>query len=277
MPDPAKYEGTKDYVASLALRSAVNAALVLERPLVVRGEPGTGKTLLASSVATALGLDLLVWSIKSTTKAKDGLYLYDVVRRLNDSRFGTPEQVANIERYIDLGVLGRAFASPKRVCVLIDEVDKADVEFPNDLLHEIDKMEFEVTETGRRVKAQERPVVIITSNAEKELPDAFLRRCVFHYIEFPDPKLMTEILKVHFPELDQKMLKAALDQFYKLREKDGVRKKPSTSELIDWLLVLLRGGVNAEDLGREVPFLGVLLKKEQDVELVKQGGRFRHN
>jgi MoxR-like ATPase len=272
-----KYEGTPEYVASQSLRSAVNAALILERPLVVRGEPGTGKTLLASSVAKALGLDLLMWSIKSTTKAKDGLYVYDVVRRLNDSRFGTPKQVSNIERYIDMGVLGRAFSSPKRVCVLIDEVDKADVEFPNDLLHEIDKMEFEVTETGRRVKATERPVVIITSNAEKELPDAFLRRCVFHYIEFPDPKLMAEILKVHFPALDQKMLKAALDQFYKLRDKDGVRKKPSTSELIDWLLVLLRGGVSAEDLGREVPFLGVLLKKEQDVELVRQGGRFRHN
>ena len=277
MPEFARFEGTKDYVASPALRSAVNAALALERPLVVRGEPGTGKTLLASSVAQALGLELLMWPIKSTTKARDGLYVYDVVRRLNDSRFGTPEQVASIERYIDLGVLGKAFASAKRLCVLIDEVDKADVEFPNDLLHEIDKMEFEVTETGRRVKAQQRPVVIITSNAEKELPDAFLRRCVFHYIEFPDPKLMTEILKVHFPDLDQKMLKAALDQFYKLREKDGVRKKPSTSELIDWLLVLLRGGVSAEDLGREVPFLGVLLKKEQDVELVKQGGRFRHN
>lgn len=272
-----KYEGTPEYVASPSLRSAVNAALVLERPLVVRGEPGTGKTLLASSVAKALGLELLVWSIKSTTKAKDGLYVYDVVRRLNDSRFGTPEQVANIERYIDMGVLGKAFSSKKRLCVLIDEVDKADVEFPNDLLHELDKMEFEVTETGRRVKAHERPVVIITSNAEKELPDAFLRRCVFHYIEFPDPKLMAEILKVHFPDLDQKMLKAALDQFYKLRDKDGVRKKPSTSELIDWLLVLLRGGVSAEDLGREVPFLGVLLKKEQDVELVRQGGRFRHS
>ncbi len=277
MPEFARFEGTKDYVASSALRSAVNAALALERPLVVRGEPGTGKTLLASSVAQALGLELLMWPIKSTTKARDGLYVYDVVRRLNDSRFGTPDQVASIERYIDMGVLGKAFSSSKRVCVLIDEVDKADVEFPNDLLHEIDKMEFEVTETGRRVKAQQRPVVIITSNAEKELPDAFLRRCVFHYIEFPDVKLMTEILKVHFPDLDQKMLKAALDQFYKLREKDGVRKKPSTSELIDWLLVLLRGGVSAEDLGREVPFLGVLLKKEQDVELVKQGGRFRHN
>ncbi|MBI3722806.1 MoxR family ATPase [bacterium] len=272
-----RYEGTTDYVASPALRSAVEAALTLERPLLVRGEPGTGKTLLADSVARALGMELVVWSIKSTTKAKDGLYVYDVVRRLNDSRFGTPEQVANVERYIDMGPLGRAFSAPKRFCVLIDEVDKADVEFPNDLLHEIDRMEFEVTETGRRVKAQERPVVIITSNAEKELPDAFLRRCVFHYIEFPDPKLMTEIVRVHFPDLDQKMLKAALEQFYKLRERDGVRKKPSTSELIDWLLVLLRGGVSAEDLGREVPFLGVLLKKEQDVELVRQGGRFRHN
>jgi MoxR-like ATPase len=272
-----RYEGTPDYVASAPLRSAVNASLALERPLLVRGEPGTGKTLLAASVAKALGLDLISWSIKSTTKAKDGLYLYDVVRRLNDSRFGTPEQVANIEKYIDLGVLGRAFASESRICVLIDEVDKADVEFPNDLLHELDRMEFEVTETGRRVKAQKRPVVIITSNAEKELPDAFLRRCVFHYIEFPDSKLMQEIVKVHFPDLDQKLLKAALDQFYKLRDKDGLRKKPSTSELIDWLLVLLRGGVSAEDLGREVPFMGVLLKKEQDVELVRQGGRFRHN
>ena len=275
---PRRYEGTADYVASPALRSAVNAALSLERPLLVRGEPGTGKTLLASSVAKALGLELITWSIKSTTKAKDGLYVYDVVRRLNDSRFGTPDQVANIEKYIDLGTLGRAFAAPDaRYCVLIDEVDKADVEFPNDLLHELDRMEFEVTETGRRVKAAQRPVVIITSNAEKELPDAFLRRCVFHYIEFPDAKLMQEIVKVHFPELDQKLLKAALDQFYKLRDKDGLRKKPSTSELIDWLLVLLRGGLSADDLGREVPFLGVLLKKEQDVELIKQGGRFRHN
>jgi MoxR-like ATPase len=275
--EPVRYEGTPDYVASPALRSAVNAALTLERPLVVRGEPGTGKTLLAASVAKALGLELITWSVKSTTKAKDGLYVYDMVRRLNDSRFGKPEDVANIDRYIDMGPLGKAFTAKKRLCVLIDEVDKADVEFPNDLLHELDRMEFEVTETGRRVKAIERPMILITSNAEKELPDAFLRRCVFHYIEFPDPKLMVEIVKVHFPDLDQKMLKAALDQFYKLREKDGLRKKPTTSELIDWLLVLLRGGLSAEDLGKEVPFLGVLLKKEQDVELVRQGGRFRHN
>lgn len=272
-----RYKGTLDYVASPALRAAVDAALVLERPLLVRGEPGTGKTLLAASVAKALGLELFVWNVKSTTKARDGLYIYDVVRRLNDSRFGTPEQVSNIERYIDLGVLGRAFAAGERKVVLIDEIDKADVEFPNDLLHEIDRMEFEVTETGRRVKAATRPVVIITSNAEKELPDAFLRRCVFHYIEFPDPKLMTEIVRVHLPSLDQKLLDAALQAFYRLREKDGLRKKPSTSELIDWLLVLLRGGVSAEQLGREVPFLGVLLKKEQDLDVVKQGGRFRHN
>lgn len=272
-----RYEGTKDYVASASLRSAVNAALALERPLLVRGEPGTGKTLLASSVAQSLGFELITSSIKSTTKARDLLYVYDVVRRLNDSRFGTPADVANIEKYIDLGILGKSFAADKRLCVLIDEVDKADVEFPNDLLHELDRMEFEVTETGRKVKAKERPVVIITSNAEKELPDAFLRRCVFHYIEFPTPALMVDIVKVHYPQLDQKLLKAALDQFYKLRDRDGLRKKPSTSELIDWLLVLLRGGVSAEDLGKEVPFLGVLLKKEQDVELVRQGGRFRHN
>jgi MoxR-like ATPase len=273
----ARWTGTEEYVASPSLRAAVDAALVLERPLLVRGEPGTGKTLLAASVSKALGLELLTWNVKSTSKAKDGLYVYDVVRRLNDSRFGTPEQVSNIERYIDLGPLGKAFASDERRVVLIDEIDKADVEFPNDLLHEIDRMEFEVVETGRRVKARQRPIVIVTSNAEKELPDAFLRRCVFHYIEFPDAKLMAEIVRVHVKDLDQKLLDAALASFYKLREKDSLRKKPSTSELIDWLLVLLRGGVKAEDLGREVPFLGVLLKKEQDIEVVKQGGRFRHN
>jgi len=270
------YCGTPDYISNDSLNSAVNAAITLQRPLLIKGEPGTGKTLLAHSIAESLGLDLMTWHIKSTTRAQDGLYLYDVVRRLNDSRFGSGD-ITKIENYIDLGVLGNAFDSEKRVVLLIDEIDKADPEFPNDLLHEIDAMEFNIVETGRLVKASQRPVVVITSNAEKELPDAFLRRCVFHYIEFPEQELMEKIVEVHFPDLGRELLLTALKKFYELRKKDSLQKRPSTSELIDWLMVLVKGGVSMEMLSKSVPFLGVLLKKENDVDIIRKGGRFRYN
>ena len=272
----AAYGGSERYISNDALNAAVNAAIMLERPLLIKGEPGTGKTLLAASIAESLGLELLRWNVKSTTRAQDGLYVYDVVRRLNDSRFGGGD-VADIERYIDLGVLGQAFEAEQRRVVLIDEIDKADPEFPNDLLHELDAMDFEVTETGRRVAARQRPVVVITSNAEKELPDAFLRRCVFHYIEFPDAELMESIVEVHYPELDGLLLRAVLEKFYSLRKHKGLQKRPSTSELIDWLLVLVRGGVAVDELSKGIPFLGVLLKKESDLGVVRDGGRYRFN
>ena len=268
MPESApRYEGTPEYVASPSLRSAVNAALILERPLVVRGEPGTGKTLLASSVAKALGLDLIMWSIKSTTKAKDGLYVYDTVARLHDSRFGDGN-VKDIGHYIKLGPLGRALAAPKRVVLLIDEVDKADVEFPNDLLQELDMMRFQIAETGQEIKAVERPLVVITSNNEKELPDAFLRRCIFHFIEFPGRELMEKIVRVHHPDIEDKLLDQCLEAFFKLRAVPRLRKRPSTSELIDWIAALRRSGVDLKRIGGGLPFLGTLLKTEQDVELV---------
>jgi MoxR-like ATPase len=271
-----KYKGSERYISNESLNASVNAAVTLERPLLIKGEPGTGKTLLAHSIAESLGMKLMTWHVKSTTRAQDGLYLYDVVRRLNDSRFGTGD-ITNIENYIDLGVLGKAFESEERVVLLIDEVDKADPEFPNDLLHELDAMEFAVVETGRVVKASKRPIVVITSNAEKELPDAFLRRCVFHYIEFPDTELMEKIVEVHFPDMGRELLLAALQRFYDLRKKDSLQKKPSTSELIDWLMVLVKGGVSMELLTKSVPFLGVLLKKESDVDLIRKGGRYRYN
>jgi MoxR-like ATPase len=262
--DFVRFRGTDAYLTSPELESAVNCALALERPLLVRGEPGTGKTQLADALARALGLSLIHWPVKSTTKAQDGLYLYDTVQRLYDSRFGDGD-VRDIRRYIKLGPLGEAFASRDRRVVLIDEVDKADLEFPNDLLHELDRMRFRVAETGDEVVARERPVVVITSNAEKELPDAFLRRCVFHYIEFPDRDLMTRIVRVHHPDMEGKLLDQTLGAFYQLRDVQGLRKRPSTSELIDWIAVLRRAGVESVELDESLPFLGALLKREQDL------------
>lgn len=263
-----QFKGTDNYIASDDLATIVNVAAGLERPLLIRGEPGTGKTLLAKAVAEALSLEMFNWHVKSSSKAQDGLYVYDTVQRLNDSRFGGGD-VDNIEHYIKLGPLGKAFEKQGRSIVLIDEIDKADVEFPNDLLHELDAMSFLVNETGRTVRAKNRPIIIITSNAEKELPDAFLRRCIFHYISFPERDQMKEIIDVHFSDLDKKMLNAALDYFYILRSRADIRKKPSTSELIDWISALCKGGISPRDIEKKAPFLGVLLKKENDLEAAK--------
>ncbi|HDJ29277.1 MAG TPA: MoxR family ATPase [Proteobacteria bacterium] len=265
-----QYCGTGDYIASRALQNDVNVAIALGRPLLIKGEPGTGKTLLASSISEGLETDLLVWTIKSTTKAQDGLYIYDTVQRLNDARFGDHD-ISDIKHYIKHGKLGQAFTSPKRVVLLIDEIDKADIEFPNDLLTELDEMKFYIPETAETVSARHRPVIIITSNAEKELPDAFLRRCVFHYIQFPDAAFMNDIVKVHFPNLEEKIMKEAVEAFFSLRELDNLRKKPSTSELIDWIKVLVASGTRPKDIGRELPFLGALLKNEQDYHQVANG------
>jgi MoxR-like ATPase len=258
------WQGSTDYIASDELRRIVNVAVQLGRPLLIKGEPGTGKTLLARSIAQGLGMELLTWHVKSTTKARDGLYVYDTVQRLHDSRFQDRE-VADIRKYIHLGPLGRAFAAERRVVLLIDEVDKADVEFPNDLLHELDAMSFAIPELGETVAARQRPVVVITSNSEKELPDAFLRRCVFHYLEFPGPELMARIVEVHYPNLAIELLQRSLEAFYRLREVEGIRKRPSTSELVDWIAALLASGVDPASLEQQLPFLGVLLKREQDV------------
>ena len=264
-----RFTGTKGYIVSRSLVEAVNCAIALERPLLVKGEPGTGKTLLANHVAEGLGLPMESWHIKSTSKAMEGLYVYDTLQRLNDARFGEGN-VGDIRSYIKLGPVGRVFSAPKRQVLLIDEVDKADLEFPNDILRELDEMRFTVMETGDEVVAKERPLVIITSNNEKELPDAFLRRCVFHFIEFPEPDMMREIVDVHHPNVETSLLDQVLIKFYWLRGQPDLRKKPSTSELIDWISALLRSGVTQEKLESHIPFLGSLLKNEQDTSALQE-------
>ena len=269
-----KFTSTDTYIAADDLAVAVNAAVTLERPLLVKGEPGTGKTELARQVASALGMDMIEWNIKSTTRAQQGLYEYDAVSRLRDSQLGD-ERVRNVSNYIKKGKIWQAFESDKKVVLLIDEIDKADIEFPNDLLQELDRMAFHVYETGETVEARHRPVVIITSNNEKELPDAFLRRCFFHYISFPDQSTLRKIIEVHHPGLKPQLLENALTQFFEVRETPGLKKKPSTSEVLDWLKLLLAEDLTADDLRRDganaLPRLhGALLKNEQDVHLFER-------
>lgn len=259
------YRGSSDYIVSDDLRHSVNIAIALGKPLLIKGEPGTGKTMLAQSIASALGMELMIWNIKSTTKAQEGLYVYDTVQRLYDSQF-QDHDVANIKQYIKSGKLGEAFQSEEQVVLLIDEIDKADLEFPNDLLWELDQMSYYIPETRETIKANTRPIVIITSNAEKELPDAFLRRCVFHYIAFPNPDEMADIIKVHHPNLERKLLEQAMEAFYMLRNLPNIQKKPSTSELIDWLQALVVGGISPNRIKQDLPFLGVLLKKNEDLD-----------
>ncbi len=265
----ATFTGTSDYIASEDLQNSVNVSIALGRPLLIKGEPGTGKTMLARSIAEGMGMDLFIWNIKSTTKAKDGLYIYDTVQRLYDSQFGDHD-VSDIRHYIRLGKMGDAFLSEKKVVLLIDEIDKADIEFPNDLLWELDVMSFDIPETGETINARQRPAVIITSNAEKELPDAFLRRCVFHYISFPDAEMMKEIVHVHHPDLEQQLLDEAMKAFYWIRSISGLQKKPSTSELLDWVQALTIGGISPAKISKELPFLGVLIKKDNDFNAVLQ-------
>lgn len=260
-----KFKGSSDYVVSDALMHAVNVSIALQKPLLIKGEPGTGKTMLAESISEALGKKLIIWNIKSTTKAQEGLYVYDTVQRLYDSQFGEGN-VADIKKYIKLGKLGEAFSSEDQVVLLIDEIDKADLEFPNDLLWELDKMEFYINETKETIKTKHRPIVIITSNAEKELPDAFLRRCIFHYIEFPDQQKMEEIVKVHYGHIEENLLSQAMEAFYWIRGMKEIQKKPSTSELLDWLQALLISGIPVTKIKEEIPFVGVLLKKNQDID-----------
>ena len=249
--------------------AGVNVAIALQKPLLIKGEPGTGKTMLAEAVARSLGKKLIIWNIKSTTKAQDGLYMYDTIQRLYDGQFGE-EGVDDIAHYIKLGKLGEAFEAEEQVVLLIDEIDKADLEFPNDLLWELDQMEFYIHETKRTVKAKQRPIVIITSNAEKELPDAFLRRCIFHYIDFPDEALMEEIVKTHYPDVEDHLLQNAMEVFYRIRDLRDIRKKPSTSELIDWINALQIGGISADQIRAKLPFIGVVVKKDEDLETVRQ-------
>ena len=263
------FQGSDNYVVTEELKNAVNVSIALQKPLLIKGEPGTGKTMLAESIAEALGKPLLIWSVKSTTKAQDGLYLYDTVQRLYDSQFGEGN-VADIKHYVKLGKLGEAFTATEQVVLLIDEIDKADLEFPNDLLWELDKMEFYINETKETIKATQRPIVIITSNAEKELPDAFLRRCIFHYIEFPDMEKMREIIAVHYGDMDEKLLTAAMEAFYELRAMRELQKKPSTSELLDWLSALVISGISIDRIKKEMPYIGVLLKKNQDIDVMEE-------
>ena len=270
-----KFTGTKNYIATDDLSMAVNAAVTLQRPLLIKGEPGTGKTMLAQEVADSLGKRLINWHIKSTTKAQQGLYEYDAVSRLRDSQLGE-DKVHDIGNYIKKGKMWEAFDSGEQVVLLIDEIDKADIEFPNDLLVELDQMEFSVYETGEQIKAKHRPIIIITSNNEKELPDAFLRRCFFHYINFPDKQTMQAIVDVHYPDIQKQLVKAALDVFFQLREIPGLKKKPSTSELIDWIKLLLADNIPLELLQNKSikeaipPLYGALLKNEQDVDLIQR-------
>ena len=270
-----KFEGTEKYIATEDLRVAVNAALTLERPLLIKGEPGTGKTVLAEEVSAALGMKLITWHIKSTTKAQQGLYEYDAITRLRDSQLGD-ERVKDVKNYVNKGKLWEAFEQDERVVLLIDEIDKADIEFPNDLLQELDRMEFFVYETGETIKATKRPLVIITSNNEKELPDAFLRRCFFHYIAFPDADTMQQIVSVHYPDIKERLVKNALGSFYEVRDVPGLKKKPSTSELLDWLKLLMNEDIDPEtlrenDAGKLIPPLhGALIKNEQDVHLFER-------
>jgi len=270
-----KFQGTENYIATEDLRIAVNAALTLERPLLIKGEPGTGKTVLAEEVSKALDMELITWHIKSTTKAQQGLYEYDAITRLRDSQLGD-ERVKDVKNYINKGKLWEAFQQDKRVVLLIDEIDKADIEFPNDLLQELDRMEFYVYETGETIKAEQRPLVIITSNNEKELPDAFLRRCFFHYISFPDADTMSQIVNVHYPDIKDRLVKSALSSFYEVRDMPGLKKKPSTSELLDWLKLLMNEDIDPEtlreqDAGKMIPPLhGALIKNEQDVHLFER-------
>ena len=270
-----RFQGTDTYVATEDLQMAVNAAINLQRPLLIKGEPGTGKTMLAEEVAAALGRPILCWHIKSTTKARQGLYEYDAVSRLRDSQLGDP-RVHDIGNYIRKGMLWRAFEADEPVVLLIDEIDKADIEFPNDLLVELDRMEFFVYETGERIVARQRPIVFITSNNEKELPDAFLRRCFFHYIQFPDRETMQEIVRVHYPDIQQKLVHEAPEVFFRVREVNGLKKKPSTSELIDWLKLLLADDIpvdllREQDASKAIPPLyGALLKNEQDVHMLQR-------
>jgi len=268
-----KFEGTDSYISTRDLNLAVNASITLERPLIIKGEPGTGKTMLAFEVAEALGKEIITWHVKSTTTAQQGLYEYDAVSRLRDSQLGD-ERVSDISNYIQKGKLWEAFEAKKQVVLLIDEIDKADIEFPNDLLLELDTMEFYCYELHKTVKARHRPIIIITSNNEKELPDAFLRRCFFHYISFPERDTLKSIVKVHYPKLEKKLIENAMNVFYDLREIDGLKKKPSTSELIDWIKLLMVGKVTESELGsvdiseKLPPFAGALLKNEQDHDLL---------
>ncbi len=265
MKEVSNFKGSSTYVVSRELMNSVNVAVALQKPLLIKGEPGTGKTMLAEAIAESMDMELIIWNIKSTTKAQEGLYVYDTVQRLYDSQFGEGD-VSDIKKYIKLGKLGEAFTAEKQVVMLIDEIDKADLEVPNDLLWELDKMEYHIPETKETIKAKHRPIVIITSNAEKELPDAFLRRCIFHYIEFPTEEKMEEIVRVHYPDIESKLLANAMEAFYWIRNMKDIQKKPSTSELLDWLQALVLSGVSVDRIKTEIPYVGVLLKKNQDLE-----------